>query len=734
MHALCALLLCPKAPHRMKPLQRAPSPAAQSPLRVPRPRPAALRSGTLARSQPPQPSASQPFASHPSTPHPSTSQPAAADSPQPSPAARESSPPDAAASRPSTPPSGHLIYTTDERGVYPCPFGFAVNVPLQRSDRLVPVVADNAAALAPLADALSLVRASGGFEAHRLRVPTAEIRFVFDSVPERAKATRRLRLLARDLLALGDDLAAEHGPELDFQPALELRCPEAQALSVHLYIEGTSSAHEALLSRFAERLEPTLRALIESRPRIETPFVLRRRVQARCNVEIDHLLASLPDRAADMARETRAVQRALHWLGAARREPGLAVAQNELVLDNVARVARALDDDGRRSRAEGHCHAARFGAAVPLASFAAAGPRLVGALELPLAIDARRRPSLDAALASGLMRGESIEDVGVLSTCLGLAAQLASVKAAIALALGGAAPLRASVPPPLAAAPTRERRSVPPPLSAVAGTSDLRALAGRAPAAPVARESSAPPTATARAPSHQEEETRVFSPRTASASRSAPVDAARRVHASRPPRALAREEDTVVRDSRTASRLGLAESARRARASRVARALGQEEETVVCDPETASRLRQEQRKAARDARSAPKPAALQAAKPASPPAPKTALEHRSAPPFGKGASPAGDKRKPFPMPANKAPSARAPSARATLRPPVAPSVRPPAAPSARAPAAPPKRAPAPLPVSQATPPPVRRSREISGVRPAIRLPEPPPSSRRGGRR
>jgi hypothetical protein len=386
----------------------------------------------------------------------------------------------------------------EERGVYPCSFGYAVNVPLQRSERLVPVVADDATALGPLVDALALVRASGGFEARRMRVPTAEIRFVYDHVPDRQRATRRLRLLARDLLALGGDALPGLDPALDFHPALELRCPEASALSVHLYVEGTSSLHETLLARFAERIEPALRALIEANARVETPFVLRRRVLARCHVELDQLFASLPERAPNEARETRAVRQALHWLGAARSEPVLAVAQNELVLNNVARVVRALDDDGQRATAEGHCHAARFGAATPLASFAAAGPRLFGAIELPLGIDVSRRPSFDAALAGGLASGESFEDIGVLSTCLGLAAQLASVKAAISLALSGVVPVRAPVSPPLPAA-VAARRSWPS-LRPLAATTESESRASTPPERASAPPASPPRPTVARVP------------------------------------------------------------------------------------------------------------------------------------------------------------------------------------------------------------------------------------------
>jgi hypothetical protein len=346
-----------------------------------------------------------------------------------------------------------------EAGVYPCPFGFALSVALSRSERLVPVAADSPAALAPIADALARVRASGGFEVKGMRLPTAELRLVFEGVPELARATQRIRVLASELLAVGRDALPPSEAELQIPTALELRTPTARSLSVHLYVEGTSSAHERWLARLAEGMLPALRSLAEANARSETHFILRRRVLARCRVDIARLFTGDSDFSAPGgARETAAVRHALRWLDAAQAEPVLASAQNELVLANVSRLAQALGNDAGRISAEGHCHASRFGAAAPLARFVLDGAALVGTLELPLGLDPRpRRRDPEAQLAQALMRGDSIEDLGRLSACLGLAAQLATVKAAVSLALVGVAPERASAPP------AARRSSLPPP-------------------------------------------------------------------------------------------------------------------------------------------------------------------------------------------------------------------------------------------------------------------------------
>lgn len=330
---------------------------------------------------------------------------------------------------------------TGVTGVYPCPFGFALNVALRRTERLVPVVADSAALLASVADALALVRDSGGFEAMTLRLPTTEIRLVFERVPDISRATRRIQALAGDLLARGMDDLPQPEPALGFRAALELRTLRAHSLSVHLYVEGTSSTHERLLGRLVERLQPAFANLVEVKGRAETRFILRRRVLARCRVNVARLLSRLPGRAEhDPSRDNQAVSQALSWLDAAQTEPVLASAQNELVLGSVARMARALGADAAQVTAEAHCHAARFGVVTPLAAFALDGNDLAGVLDLPLGLDPRkRRRDPDADLAQCLMRGDSIEDIGFSATCLGLAAHLATVGAAISLALGNAA-------------------------------------------------------------------------------------------------------------------------------------------------------------------------------------------------------------------------------------------------------------------------------------------------------
>jgi hydroxymethylglutaryl-CoA reductase len=359
------------------------------------------------------------------------------------------------------------------KGVYPGSFGFALNVALEDGNRLVPVAAESAAALAPLAEALRLVRRSGGFEVKRSRVPMAELRLLFEHVADVAGATPRIQAAARDLLSVGLEARGEGGPVRDARVALEVRSATTHALAVHLSVDGTSSAHEVLLERVAARLGPALRGLIAASARSEIHYILRRRVLARCRVALVELVPRLPACVRQSPERARAaIRQALSWLAAAEDDAELASAQNEVVLGNVARVAEALGRDRQRIIAEGHDHASRFGRAQPLASFTLEGEHIIGSLELPLGLDStERRRDRGTDLANALVRGESIEAIGLLSACLGLAAHLATLVAVTPLALASPPRARPLPPPRARRSPedsgvhrtVRGRRSLPPP-------------------------------------------------------------------------------------------------------------------------------------------------------------------------------------------------------------------------------------------------------------------------------
>jgi photosystem II stability/assembly factor-like uncharacterized protein len=318
-------------------------------------------------------------------------------------------------------------------GVYPCPFGFAVSVPLGPTRCLVPMKAESGAALAPIASALALAHASGGIQATAERMPTVEMRLVFERMPDVGLAAQRIQGFVPELLKVGMDAVPGYDPSDDFRVALELRTATARALSVHLYVKDTSLSHERGLSRYAERLRPVLAALVGVAPRLETHFILRRRVNVRCRIDLVHLVRRLPEREArDPRRCAAAILQGLARLDAARSQPALAAAQNALVLASIGRVASALGNDARRIRAEGHCHAARFGVVTPLARSTLAGRYLDMALELPIGAHWReRRSDPEAVLANSLVPTDSIEGVGSLAAAIGLGAHLAAFEAAV---------------------------------------------------------------------------------------------------------------------------------------------------------------------------------------------------------------------------------------------------------------------------------------------------------------
>ena len=330
-------------------------------------------------------------------------------------------------------------------GVYPGPFGFVLSVPVSATEHLVPIAGASATALAPTARALDLVRASGGFQVERLTLPTAHARLTFFDVRDLARAKRRVAVLARDLLALAQSsLPARE--RLRSHPAIELRSSGASTLCLSVYGDGPLAPDEDTVLGLAQLLLRPLTCLVEANASISTETLRLRRVRVSCRLALDELLARLGSRRrADPERERAAVREALDWFGATRASSALASAWNEIVLAPVAGVARALGQNGNHSMAEGQRHACRFGSIAPLARFELDGRFLECQLQLPCGLGRRgRRHDVASELAHRLLLGHSAEDVAERATCVGLAAGLASLKAAVSLALAGKVPHRAA--------------------------------------------------------------------------------------------------------------------------------------------------------------------------------------------------------------------------------------------------------------------------------------------------
>ena len=338
-------------------------------------------------------------------------------------------------------------------GVYPSPFGFVLSVPVARSERLVPIAAAHAAALTPVTSALGLVRDCGGFEVDRVSLPTVEARLTFGGVPDLARAKRRVAVLARDLLALGS-AALPARQRLRFRPAMELCSSGASTLSISVYGEGPLATDEDSIRHLAQAMLPALSRLIDASASCSTQQLVRQRVRVGCRVALDALLARVAARRRrEPARERNAVHEALEWFAAARWSSALASAQNDIVLTAVADVARALGQNRERVLAEGQRHACRFGAVAPLVRFELDSACLAGSLLLPSGLEQHgRRHGAPSELAHRLLLGHSAEEVAQLSACVGLAAHLASLKAAVSLAWSGAIPAR-PVPKAKARAP-----------------------------------------------------------------------------------------------------------------------------------------------------------------------------------------------------------------------------------------------------------------------------------------
>jgi hydroxymethylglutaryl-CoA reductase len=116
----------------------------------------------------------------------------------------------------------------------------------------------------------------------------------------------------------------------------------------------------------------------------------------------------------------------------AERDPYRAATHNKGIMNGIDSVVIASGNDYRAVEAGAHAYASRTGVYRPLAVWRREGDRLVGELELPLAlgtVGGTLRLHKAARLALRLARIESAGDLALLAASVGLASNLAALRA-----------------------------------------------------------------------------------------------------------------------------------------------------------------------------------------------------------------------------------------------------------------------------------------------------------------
>jgi hydroxymethylglutaryl-CoA reductase len=328
-------------------------------------------------------------------------------------------------------------------GVYALPFGIALNVRINDIDRLAPMVVEEPSVIAAASNAARMIRASGGFRAEMLEdLMTAQVQ-LFD-VADEARAQAALEAASSELLELAGRavpnlLGRGGGPR-----SIEVRALGEGVIVLHVYVDCRNAMGANLVNTIAEAIGPRVAELGDGvlGLRILSNLCDHRRVRVMAHVRPAELVkgrsfgagnqegnswapvvpASAEDVAAGIAQASRF----------ASLDPYRAATHNKGIMNGVDAVVLATGNDFRAVEAGAHAYAARSGSYSPLAVWRFDGEDLIGTLEMPLALGTvggtlRVHPA--ARLALDIAGIESASDLSLLAACVGLASNLAALRA-----------------------------------------------------------------------------------------------------------------------------------------------------------------------------------------------------------------------------------------------------------------------------------------------------------------
>ncbi len=333
-------------------------------------------------------------------------------------------------------------------GTYALPFGLALNVQVNGTDRLVPMVVEEPSVIAAASNAARMVREAGGFTAEMseaLMIAQIELRGLADpELAVRLLETESEHLLTVARGAVPNLLERGGGPR-----SVELRQLGEGRVVVHVLTDCRDAMGANLVNSIAEAVGPVAAEITgaELGLRILSNLSDRRLAKVSCRVHTQDLVfsrASVPPPpttgdsnppVSDSAARLSGLEIADGIVGAsqfAEADPYRAATHNKGIMNGIDAVVIATGNDFRAVEAGAHAYAALSGRYRPLSIWRRDGNDLVGELTLPLAlgiVGGTLRVHPTARLALSLLRAESAEDLALVAASVGLASNLAALRA-----------------------------------------------------------------------------------------------------------------------------------------------------------------------------------------------------------------------------------------------------------------------------------------------------------------
>jgi hydroxymethylglutaryl-CoA reductase len=311
-------------------------------------------------------------------------------------------------------------------GTFSLPFALALNVKVNGTDYIVPMVVEEPSVVAAASNASKMIRDGGGFEAEAdAPVMTAQVQL--DDVPNAAAACDLLRRHEGELCALGDQQVPNLVRRGGGMRGIEPRDLGDGMLVVHLYVDCRDAMGANLVNTVAEGVAPRIRELCGGTIglRILSNLCDQRCVRVKARVPA----AALAGNGFDGKEVLAGIVRASRF---AERDPYRATTHNKGLMNGLDAVVIATGNDWRAVESGAHAYAARNGRYEPLCVWRAEGDVLVGSLELPLSLGTVGGPSRvhdGARMGLRIVSVGSATELAMVAASVGMASNLAALRA-----------------------------------------------------------------------------------------------------------------------------------------------------------------------------------------------------------------------------------------------------------------------------------------------------------------
>ncbi len=316
-------------------------------------------------------------------------------------------------------------------GTYALPFGVAANFQINGRDYLIPMVVEEPSVVAAISHAAKLIRAGGGFSASTSDpVMIGQIQVL--DIPDMDAAIAALEAHKPELLEQADccdKLMVSLGGgarALEFRPFPDT--PVGPMLIVHLHYDCRDAMGANAVNTAVENLAPMIADITGGRTNLR---ILSNLADQRTATASGLIPAAALER--DGYTGTEVARFIAEANAFAVVDPYRAATHNKGIMNGIDAVVIATGNDWRAIEAGAHSYAARNGRYQALTDWhVTENGDLYGSITLPMAVGivgGATKVHPTAKVAMKLMGIQSAPELAMVLACVGLAQNLAAIKA-----------------------------------------------------------------------------------------------------------------------------------------------------------------------------------------------------------------------------------------------------------------------------------------------------------------